>query len=144
MLHTSVICLFCEDLREEKKGTDTLIGILPDNITIAEAPAMFTKLALYARIQAPTEKPPSSVSLRLELPGGETVDLGEMPVDKITKAVETARREGAPYIGLILKAIMTGITVDSSGRLSAIAHLDGEEYLAGTLNVKIEQESPSP
>ena len=143
MLHTSVICLFCEDIREEKKNTDIIIGVMPDNIRVAQVPGLFPRLALYARIQSPVDDPPPSISLRLELPGGKSIDLSGMPQEEITKAVEMARQNEAPYIGIILKAILGNVSIESPGRFSAIARLGDKEYLAGTLNVKIEEEPPT-
>ena len=143
MLHTSVICLFCEDIREEKKNTDIIIGIMPDSIRVAQVPGLFPRLALYARVQSPVDDPPPSISLRLEMPGGESIDLGGMPLEDITIAVETARRSEAPYIGIILKAIMANVAIESAGRFSAIARLGDKDYLAGTLNVKAEEDPPT-
>ena len=143
MLHTSVTCLFCEDIREEKKNTDTIIGVMPDNIRVAQVPGLFTRIALYVRIQSPVDDPPPSISLRLELPDGESIDLSGMPQEEITKAVETARQNEAPYIGIIIKAIMGNVSIKSAGRLSAIARLGDKDYLAGTLNVKVEEAPPA-
>ncbi len=143
MLHTSVICLFCEDIREEKQNTDIIIGIMPDNIRITQIPALFSRLALYVRIQTPVDDPPPSVFLRVEMPSGEPIELGGMPLEQITKAVEKARQDGTPYIGLILKAVLNNVSIESPGRFSAIARLGDKEYLAGTLNVKVEEEPPT-
>ena len=143
MLHTSVTCLFCEDIREEKRNTDTIVGVMPDNIRVAQVPGLFTRIALYVRIQSPVDDPPPSISLRLELPDGESIDLGGMPQEEITKAVETARQNEAPYIGMILKAVLSNVSIESPGRFSAIALLGDKEYLAGTLNVKLEEEPPA-
>lgn len=143
MLHTSVICLFCEDIREEKKNTDIIIGVMPDNIRVAQLPGLFPRLALYVRIQSPVDDPPPSISLRVEVPGGETIDLGGMSLEEITKAVEMARQNEAPYIGVTLKAVLGNVSIESAGRFLAIARLGDKEYLAGTLNVKVEEEPPT-
>ena len=94
-------------------------------------------------IQSPVDDPPPSVSLRIEVPGGEPIDLGGMPPEEITKAVETARQNEAPYIGVILKAVLTNVAFESPGRFLAIASLGEKEYLAGTLNVKVEPPTSS-
>ena len=135
MLHTSVICLFCEDIREEKKNTDMIIGIMPDNVRIAQVPALFSRLVLYFRIQSPVDDPPPSVFIRVEKPGGEPIELGGMPLEDITKAVENARKDGAPYIGLILKLVLNNFPIESPGRFAAIARLANQAAKSGDASI---------
>ena len=116
---------------------------MPDNIRITKMPALLSRLALYIRIQSPVDDPPPYVFVRVETPGGELIELGGVPLEEITKAVERARQDGTPYIGLILKAFLNNVSIETPGRFSAIARLGDKEYLAGTLNVKIEEEPPT-
>jgi hypothetical protein len=49
----SGFALFCEDIREESKGTETLVGILPASLSVSPMPLNFIKLCVYARLKIP-------------------------------------------------------------------------------------------
>src|SRR5450759_2714461 len=87
--------LFCEDIREEVSGTHTIIGVMPDNITLAgqspppEAGAslLFPKLAIYLRLNIETaNKPEGSITARASIPGMPEMPLGELGRDAIEQA----------------------------------------------------------
>ena len=43
--------ILCEDIRDERSGTETLVGVLPDNVAIRGPRGVMPKLAVYLRIQ---------------------------------------------------------------------------------------------
>jgi hypothetical protein len=73
MTVSSAVCIFCEDIREEKSGQDTIVGTLPDNLLInppppklQDAKALMPKLGMYLRINLLADQDqPKAVSAKV-------------------------------------------------------------------------------
>lgn len=134
----NAICLFCDDVREEKSGVDTIVGVYPDNANIPAASGRLPRLALYARIAAPIETVPASIGMRIEFPWDEEpLNIPGNPPAQIQQDAELVRAEGGSVITFILKLSFTPFLVKSPGRVKAVAIVDGEEILCGALNFKL-------
>ena len=46
----SVVALFCSDVRQEKGGTETIVGIFPDNVNLLTIPGAFAQMYVYVRM----------------------------------------------------------------------------------------------
>jgi hypothetical protein len=137
------IGLFCEDIREEKQGTNTLIGILPDNMVVQalglpeqSGQPFFPKLALYVRINVGSETHIDTLSVKLRLPDGSVLDLTVFDKELIEKSRLDAPE--SPFMGLISKAVFGPTPMPVNGRFEAIVELNGSETVCGFLNVKRE------
>jgi hypothetical protein len=133
----SVVGLFCEDIREEKAGTDSLIGIMPDNIQVPNVPGMLTKLALYTRMNIDVKFDPGAISLLLVAPDGHRTLLSEIPSELITKAIREANEKGAPYAGIISRTGFGTFGVQKPGRVVVVANTGGEDHFVAALNFEI-------
>lgn len=140
MSFLSATGLFCEDIREEKQGTDTLIGILPDNMALqplgqAEQSwqPVFPKLALYVRINVNSEIKIDTLSIKLRLPDGNILNLTSFDKELIEKSRLDA--SGAPFVGFVSKVVFGPTPMPVKGRFEAIAELNGSETICGFLNV---------
>jgi hypothetical protein len=119
-----VISLFCEDIREEKAGTVTIIGIYTDNITVTVAPFNFAKLAVYTRISFPvTAALPKAIALRLIATDGKEVALASFDQGLIAKAQKESLEKGAANAGLIGSAVLVPFTVRQPGRMNVVAKI---------------------
>lgn len=115
----SVMALFCEDIREEKDGIVSLMGILPDNLSLSPLPTgtitpgdatarFLGKLCIYTRINFdPTYELPEA-ELRLVLPNQEVIPLGKIETATINQAKSEATTKGIPLAGVISRAVMAG------------------------------------
>src|SRR5688572_15722901 len=69
------IGFFCEDIRDEKSGQDTLIGILPDHLAVPAFPGMLPKLGIYVRIHLSLDANPKIIRVKLKQPDATFVEL---------------------------------------------------------------------
>jgi hypothetical protein len=136
----SAVGLFCEDIREEKTGQDTLVGILPDNMTV-QVGAIIPKLCLYVRIHIDPGTELSPVSLRVLAPNDDLLGTNEFGADLVRETREKALAKAAPITGLISKLIWLGFRIREPGRLRALLRVGDEEILCGALNLQI---TPAP
>lgn len=133
----SAIAIFCEDIREEKSGQDTLVGILPDNLRVASVPGMMPKLAVYVRIHVLRAARVREVNVRLEMLDGTFA-----PVNDLTEVL--ARDAGtSESIGLLAKTLISPFPVTATGRVKAIATVDGTDYVCGSLTIEIDEQEPT-
>jgi hypothetical protein len=132
----SVVALFCEDIRDEKSGMQTLIGIFPDNADVPAFPCTFPKLGLYLRIHIDPAFDPYSFSLVLRMPSGQEQVVAELGRELIDKGRREAEDSQSPLIGFISRTIVRDFTIPGPGRISAIVKVGEQELLAGALNVQ--------
>jgi hypothetical protein len=145
MQPVSTVGLFCEDIREEKSGQDTLIGILPDNVNIAPIPGhhplggmpLFPKLALYVRVHFDVGDKPRDISLKLINTDSRTISEGGWSQAVIDKAFSDAKNDQTPIVGLIQKIIIAPFPIAGSGKVLAVAIVNGVEHVAAVMNVTV-------
>jgi Family of unknown function (DUF6941) len=136
------ICLFCEDIRDERSGQDTMIGIMPDNLTVGQIPAVIPKLGVYFRIQLEKDDNPRSIKLKLRLPGGGELQMGSLDAI-ISQAKAEAETNEMPFAGLIARGVLSPVPISSPGKIEAIVEIDGTEYVCGALRLR-KGEVPTP
>jgi hypothetical protein len=133
----TILGLFCEDIREEQSGIETLVGILPDNISVPSVPGMMPKLCVYVRINFPPSFPMQPGSMVLRFPDGVEAAVGEFTEELIATARENTIAEGGPLAGIKSRATLGGLTFKEAGRIHLVAKLGDKEYLCGSLNIKV-------
>jgi hypothetical protein len=133
------ISLFCQDIREEKAGTVSIVGIFPDNISVAQVPFTFPKIAIYGRLSfLVTDEPPKEISLRLAQADNTEIPLSVFDAEIIQRARAESQAKGGAKAGLIATAILVSFPVKQAGRINVMVKIDGEESICGTLNVQVE------
>jgi hypothetical protein len=133
----AAIGLFCEDIREEKQGTDTLVGILPENLLISQKPpAVLSKLALYVRITLESATNIESINIKLRTPEGTVLDLTTFDANLIKKTKQEASESNNPFVGLISKVVFGPFQVAKAGRYEALVELNQEVSVCAFMNVK--------
>ncbi|WP_439925704.1 hypothetical protein [Nitrobacter sp. JJSN] len=138
-----VLGLFCEDIRDEKSGQVSIVGILPDSIQLPPPPdnkehltAILPKLGLYIRVMLPLEGPSGPMPVGLAMPDGTTISLGDIGTDVIAKAKSEAIANHLPLAGLIFHATMQGFQIATTGLMSAVLDCEGERNVCAMMNVK--------
>jgi hypothetical protein len=138
----SAVALFCEDIREEKSGQDTIVGTLPDNLHIAVAPlpipdakTMLPKLGVYLRVNLSVDgDKPKDVSAKVLNTSGNIIVQSGWASGVIDKAFIDAKTNQMPLVGLLFKVVAGPLTI-SGGKITVIVTIDGADYVAGALNV---------
>lgn len=143
MLSRSVVTLFCDDVREEKSGKDTLIGVHPDNINVPSFPFSFPKMAIYTRINIDVADSPGEISIIISVPNQDDVLLSTLDTKTITDGQTQAKKDGSPMVGLIIRVTGTNFIVPAPGQVKLTAKIKGKKYVGGVLNVKQTPKSES-
>ena len=131
----TAVALFCEDIRQEKAGTDSIVGIMPDNAEVGKIPGTFPKIAIYIRIQMDPTADPGPISLELRMPNGEIQPGGAFAPEVVAKSLADTREQKSPIASLILRSIVVNLTVKAPGRILAVLKHGKEETLCGFLNI---------
>lgn len=134
----NAVAIFCEDIREEKSGQNTLVGIYADNILVPSVPAVMSKLALYMRINFAPSEDIKSASFELVLPDGEHILIGDVTSSLIDDANADAIRTGRPFSTLVANAVFPQFILKQHGTLSAVVSINGNRLVCGLLNVLAE------
>jgi hypothetical protein len=132
---TSVVSIFCEDIREEKTGQDTIIGILPDNMLIPHIPGALPKLCVYVRVHLDIENSPQIISASLLNSDGAELALQTWEKSVIDKAFSDAKANAMPVVGLVLKAVMGPFPISAIGKIVSKLRIDDVEFVGGALNL---------
>ena len=135
---TIVAGFFCEDIRTEIGGINSIVGILPDNIDIPHNPPLsMAKLALYVRINFDAEQDPGPIKQTIVQPSGG--ELLESVVEKkvVDDARSNAKRDGNPIAGLITRAVMSPFPITEAGRYRSYITIADQKFLACSLNIRI-------
>ena len=144
----SAISLFCEDIREEKAGTVTVLGILPDNLNLhrksdeSEYP-LIPRLAIYTRVAYPTSDPPEALQIVLLQTNGIEVSLSGFSLDAMRGYIKEAQETGKPIVGLVGRSIASPFIVSNDGRMIVEVRSETQKVIAGTMNVRLVR-NPAP
>lgn len=130
-----VTALFCEDIRREQSGQETIIGVFPDNIAVESVPMVIPKMGLYLRMHSSLDFPLENITLRLIGPSGEEIALSDAGHDLIEKAFESSREKGADFAGIIMRVLLSTVPVQTTGRFRALIRINSDETPVGTLNI---------
>lgn len=137
----SAIALFCFDAREEKGGTETLVGILPDNVNIPSFPGSFVQMTVYFRVQMSVTYRPVEIIMRVVLPDGSELNRYKIDQDRLEKTRERAAKDENLYMGLITRFTVAPLRIDKPGRIEALLSIDGTDIVAGSLNCQLQPPS---
>jgi hypothetical protein len=117
MQSPNIMAVFCEDIREEKNGMFTLVGILPDHVNVANPPGedgttppptdqkykTLNKVHVYARIAFDPDYDIGEPEFFLVMPHGEPQSLGKVSPETVAKAKDGARKRSNPLAGIIFR-----------------------------------------
>jgi hypothetical protein len=135
--------LFCEDIREEKGGTDSLVGVLLDNIEVPVIPTALPKLGMYTRLGFSLSAAPDNTLVLLRYPDGREQQLAEFSKERIEKEIEKAKTSGAPFAGFVSRGRAVPFPIAQTGRLLVVVKSSDTEIVSGHLNVKIKPPTDS-
>lgn len=140
MHELSAIALFCDDIREEKSGAHTIIGIMGDNIIVPGFPGAVPKLAIYVRLHIPVETAPEEYRILFNFPNGERVLINTIEHDLIKNTIRDAKKAKNKIAGIFSQLIASPFPVERAGRIEVELEWSGGKMFIGGLNF-IEAES---
>lgn len=129
------IALFCDSVRPEVEGTETVTGILPDNIVVPRLPVTVPRLSIYYRLHIPVDEYFNKIETSLQVPDGTEHALTDVDMELISRTRDEAADAGSGYFGLILRAQMVPFRLDFEGRYLALLKVDGSPRVCGSLFV---------
>jgi len=136
-----IVATFCEDIRAEASGQETLVGVFADNLAVPSVPIRLPKLAIFVRCNFSLDFKLKSLANTFHEPDGSQIL--ELPVEAelIAKAIEESKRDGSPIFGIKTSAIFNPFPVKLLGRYTFLSHVNGEKYVTGTLNFQVQPSS---
>ncbi|WCT75926.1 DUF6941 family protein [Novosphingobium humi] len=136
MTQISAFGIFCEDVREEKSGGTTIVGATLDNVYLPGFPGMLAKFALFARLNLPLDAQAHAAHIYITMPDGNRVLVGHVPEDAVATAIEDARRNEAPFAGIITHMIAAPFPLDKPSRVTADLTYGDEQFILGFVNFR--------
>ncbi len=133
----SIVALFCTDIREEKGGTRTIVGLFPDNVNVLQMPGALPQMCIYVRMHVRPDFEPRHIVTRVVMPDGTELDRNEMQPDLIEIARRNANNSGTPYAGLVATFVVAPMPVNAPGRMQVLVTVDDKEYVAGAINFQL-------
>jgi hypothetical protein len=147
MLPRSVTGFFCEDIRAEKSGTFSAMGIMPDNAGVPAAPepgmrGLMGKLCLYIRVNLDIDDEVKTIHPRLTLADGTVFDMGATGETLIRSARSLSLKRNSPIYVVVLRGEFVSMPAPL-GRMIAEVQIDEERYIAATLNLHVTGDIPA-
>lgn len=137
MNQVSVITIFCEDVRQEKTGSEILIGVMPANVNLTKIPGNFAKLAIYTRIAFLVEFNPGPIEIVISTPWDGEKTLTILDEAFVSKAISDANASNGPLVGLISRAVSAPFSVPAAGQVKIYAKFGDRKILGGSLNLSL-------
>jgi len=126
----SFTCVFCEDIREEKDGRVSLIGVFQKGhkIIVSDIPGVLPKFSIYIEVYTPAERPLRSLSATIAL--GDKVQYQYVIDDaELLSAMAPINALGA-IENVLLRS--SPFHIDEEGQLLVrISTDDGDELIYG-------------
>lgn len=139
MRDISAIALFCHDIREEKSGTYSLIGVVGDNINVPGFPGAIPKFAIYVRIHVSVNWNPCEFDIFLNNSNGDRILVSKIEKELVEKTLYDAKLQGNNIGGIYSHLVASPFPIQKEGRFSLdLAWGTDSLYLGGVNFIKAE------
>jgi hypothetical protein len=142
MVDISAVALFCDDIREEKMGGHTIIGVMGDNVALPEFPVVLPKLGIYLRLHIPTSAKPEKYEIYLNFPNGNRVLVSTIEHDLVEDTINKAVEAGNGIAGIISQLIASQFPIEQPGRIEAELEWSDRKMIIGSLNFLVSEQTP--
>jgi hypothetical protein len=130
--------LFCEDIREEVGGTETLVGVLGGGVLLPELPFKFSKLGIYVRIQFAENWTSWPIRCLLTQPDGKSIEIGVIEHDSFARR---STRPGSDGVVGVTLAAARAIEAREEGYLVVSLAYDDQKADIGSLEIRLSTEA---
>lgn len=135
------VALFCDDIREEKSGAHSLIGVMADNVRVPGFPGALPKLAIHIKINLPIDFAHIPIDIFITNPGSPEIFVNTITAELITNSIETAVVQGSPLAGIISNVIAGPFPTIQPGRVLVTLKGAFGTKLIGGLNIQGPEET---
>jgi hypothetical protein len=132
----NLLALFCEDVRTEVSGQETVVGTLGDNIEVGQIPGLMPKLGIYLKYNFAIDFRLHSLSSRLLSPDQSVIAEFPVELEILAQANDEAKSSAAPYFGLKQNIIFAPFPITVPGFHAMMCAINGRDHLAGFINIK--------
>lgn len=136
MHEIAAVALFCEDVREEKQGTESVMGVFPNAINVSGFPGELNRLALYVRIHVATTWDATDLRIYFRNTDDSLVELSVVEKSFVEATQKNAEQTGFSIAGLITKAIMPNFVVPKAGTVVAFLKCRDVDVVIGALQFR--------
>jgi hypothetical protein len=135
MAEYEAVAVFCEDIRREAAGTDTIVGILPDRVIVPKIPGAIPKLYVYARAHVFEASPGSVLVVRLLGNDNKEYARHQIDAERFQSAVSKSKTTGINYTGFIVRIGMAPFVVNEPEILKVLISIDDDEKFIGSFSI---------
>lgn len=141
MTDYSIVALFCEDVRREMNGQETIVGTISDSMNVTAVPGILPKLAVYIRANFNINFELSKFSWGLIDPDGNECASSVVESEVIQLAFRSANEKGLPLAGIKSVTVLSPVNLPKEGRFELITTVNEETFVSGVLSVMV---APQP
>lgn len=138
-MNFTTLALFCDDLRDEASGQQSLMGIWPDYIKL-ETPGnavATSRMAIYVRTMISVDETAEDLEISLYAGDQSVIRIAAIPAEFITKTIEEAKRGGMPNAGFINRMVAAAFPFSGPTLLKVVARCGEHEQIAGAASVEL-------
>ncbi len=135
MSRISAIVLFADDIREEKDGRHSIMGIFGDNVLVPSFPGALSKLGMYVRIHIPADMEVPHLKLFITMPDGTRSIVNDVSKEIIDKSLTDAKRDKNRIASIYSVLISSPFGISGAGRISIELDAGSETIYLGSLNI---------
>ena len=136
------VAIFAEDNRAEEQGTNTLVGIMPDNANFlmnednGGVPTL-PRLVIYVRSSIPvaTENL-TDLTVKFKSPSGKLIAQNPVEASFIEEQIAESKSQGSPQTTIISQFSMSPFPILEQGQFLVIVEFAGEDFLSGFINFR--------
>jgi hypothetical protein len=133
MTEVSGFALFCEDIRHESGGSESLMGVLPQGITLPGFPFTANRIGVYARIMVARSWSKGTIVCSLEMPNNFVRDLGIIDETELTN-IAANTDDFYEELGITLVSV-SSYNFTEAGTMSLVLKYQEEQLLIAQLIV---------
>jgi len=133
MFTPSIVGLFCEDVRDEKNGQQTIVGVFPDATFVGSVPAVLPKLVLYVRTVFSPNDEVEIITMLLKNADGEEIEMNKVPVELLRGAQNEVRKTGSPVATIVSVLGFANFPIPTHGRIALLARIGKRDHTVCTL-----------
>lgn len=134
MSNVSAFGIFCDDVREEKSGSMTIVGAMLDNVELPGFPGFLAKLSIYTKIVLPIDAPIHAAQIYLTMPDGSRQLVAQVSEDMIRKAIDDVRDNGGERAGIISHMMAAPFQIPKPCRVMADMDYGDQNLFLGAVN----------
>ena len=133
----TIAALFCEDVRVEQTGQETLVGVLPDNVNVATIPSLMPKFAIYVRCNFAEGFVLRNLRIKMNSPSGNVLLDNFVEQSLIKQTIKESSDNQSPIYSIKTFAVFAPFNITEAGHYKVIGIVNDGEHLAGAIRLGI-------